>query len=350
MMSSASPSLKYSFSLSALRLANGSTASDGMRGDSATPASGRASGLALALQPLQVDQQIPGGLVAHLAVLLERLVDDPLQRLGHVRIQAHGRRSAPGAGGCRRAPPTCRPGRAAVPVAISYSTTPSENRSVRASSAFPSACSGDMYATVPTAVPALVSGSGAVSRRRQGRRRLGRGPSVRHQLGQPEVEDLGVARRREEEVGRLDVPMNDPFGVRRLQTVGHLQRHRQDLVHLQPLPEHALLQRLALEQLHRDEVLPLVLVDVVDGADVRVIQGRGRLGLPLEALSAPGGRATAPRAGTSGRPAASAGCPRPGRRRPCRRRPASRSRESGPPLSRSSFCSAGEQGRARVAG
>ena len=42
------------------------------------------------------------------------------------------------------------------PVAISYSTTPNENKSVRASSFSPRTCSGDMYATVPSAVPGLV--------------------------------------------------------------------------------------------------------------------------------------------------------------------------------------------------
>ncbi len=36
------------------------------------------------------------------------------------------------------------------PVAISYSTTPSEKMSERASTGFPFACSGDMYAAVPT--------------------------------------------------------------------------------------------------------------------------------------------------------------------------------------------------------
>ena len=44
-----------------------------------------------------------------------------------------------------------------TPVAISYSTTPKLNTSVRASSSLPSVCSGDMYATVPSAAPGLVS-------------------------------------------------------------------------------------------------------------------------------------------------------------------------------------------------
>ena len=42
------------------------------------------------------------------------------------------------------------------PVAISYSTAPSENRSLRASRSSPRACSGDIYATVPSETPVLV--------------------------------------------------------------------------------------------------------------------------------------------------------------------------------------------------
>ena len=57
------------------------------------------------------------------------------------------------------------PVKAGRPVASSNSTSPSEKRSLRASSASPRSCSGDMYATVPTAVPGDVScGSGSAVR------------------------------------------------------------------------------------------------------------------------------------------------------------------------------------------
>ena len=57
------------------------------------------------------------------------------------------------------------------PLSISYSTTPKEKMSERASTASPLACSGDMYAAVPRTVPASVSamvcvapsGAGAVA-------------------------------------------------------------------------------------------------------------------------------------------------------------------------------------------
>ena len=58
--------------------------------------------------------------------------------------------------------PVVSPRKGSLPVAISYKTTPNENKSVRASSGFPRTCSGDMYATVPTVAPGLVrSSSGA---------------------------------------------------------------------------------------------------------------------------------------------------------------------------------------------
>jgi len=47
--------------------------------------------------------------------------------------------------------------RAAAVFSGEHSNTPKENKSVRASRSLAANCSGDMYATVPTAVPGLVS-------------------------------------------------------------------------------------------------------------------------------------------------------------------------------------------------
>ena len=46
-----------------------------------------------------------------------------------------------------------------------------------------------------------------------------------------------------------------------------------------------MLQRLPFEQLHGDEVPSIELVDLMDGADVRVVQGRGGPRFPLKALN-----------------------------------------------------------------
>ena len=72
--------------------------------------------------------------------------------------------------------------------------------------------------------------------------------------------------------------------MRRLQRVGELEPQVHNLRRRQRPALEPLLERLAFQQLHRDERPALVLVDVVDGADVRVIQGRGGAGFALEPL------------------------------------------------------------------
>ena len=51
----------------------------------------------------------------------------------------------------------------------------------------------------------------------------------------------------------------------------------------QRLSRNSLLQGLPVETLHRNELLAVLLPDFVDGADVRVVQARCGIGLPLEA-------------------------------------------------------------------
>ena len=112
-----------------------------------------------------------------------------------------------------------------VPVAISYSTAPKENRSVRASSSLPRACSGDIYATVPSVAPGLVRCCSSIVRvsvfadatwldRTAGRR----------DLRQPEIKNFGMPALGDEDVRRLDVAMDDAFGVSGIQRIGNLDR------------------------------------------------------------------------------------------------------------------------------
>ena len=65
-------------------------------------------------------------------------------------------------------------------------------------------------------------------------------------------------------------------------SIRDLNREVENLIRLKRLAEDALLQRLALQELHGNEVLPLMLVDLVDRADVGMIEGGGRLGFPLK--------------------------------------------------------------------
>ena len=104
------------------------------------------------------------------------------------------------------------------------------------------------------------------------------------QLGQPEVQDLRLAAVGQEDVRRLDVTMDDSLAVRAVERIGDLDADVDDLVGLQGPGREPIPKRLSLHQLHDDERVALVLADVVDRADVRVIQCGGRARLELEPI------------------------------------------------------------------
>ncbi len=70
--------------------------------------------------------------------------------------------------------------------------------------------------------------------------------------------------------------------MRRLERVRYLGAEPRDLVDGHRLAVGQVLERLAVHQLHDQEVATLLLCELVDRADVRVIQRRGRPRLPLE--------------------------------------------------------------------
>jgi hypothetical protein len=86
-----------------------------------------------------------------------------------------------------------------------------------------------------------------------------------------------------EDVGRLDIAVDDSFGVCGIERVGDLDGEGQQSLHVERAPGDAVLQRRPLEILHGDEGQGVFLADVVNGADVGMIERRGGLGLALEA-------------------------------------------------------------------
>jgi hypothetical protein len=90
-----------------------------------------------------------------------------------------------------------------------------------------------------------------------------------HQLGQPEIQHLHLPAWSQENVRRLDIAMHDPLGMRRCQCVRHLDADIKQLLRLHRMSGNALLQALALQLLHHDERMPVVIFNAVDGADVR---------------------------------------------------------------------------------
>src|SRR5579864_9614632 len=106
---------------------------------------------------------------------------------------------------------------------------------------------------------------------RQGFR--GRGYALRaNQFGQPEVENLYRARSGDNDISRLNVAMNHSFRVSSRKRFGNLNPQLGDLITVQYAPDNVFLERSAVQVFHRDEQVALALVDVVNGADVGMIQ------------------------------------------------------------------------------
>jgi len=95
---------------------------------------------------------------------------------------------------------------------------------------------------------------------------------------------FGSAVRDRQEVGWVDIAVDDASGMRCIQCRRDLRRYRQHLFNAQfPAAENGL-QRFTCEQLHRDERKFILFTDTVHGADVRMIQGGGRARLALKRI------------------------------------------------------------------
>ncbi len=87
---------------------------------------------------------------------------------------------------------------------------------------------------------------------------------------------------RNKDIRRLDIAMHDALGMRRVQGVGDLDAQREDGFQLHRAGGDVMLERRTFQVLHGDESFAVLLANVVDGADVGMIEGRRGLGLALE--------------------------------------------------------------------
>jgi hypothetical protein len=93
-----------------------------------------------------------------------------------------------------------------------------------------------------------------------------------------ELEDLGVTQLGDKDVGWLEVAMDDALRMRRVQRIGDLNAQPEDGIDVRQIGGDPLAQSVAFKKLHGNEGAPILFVDFVNGADVRMIQGRGGLG------------------------------------------------------------------------
>ena len=87
----------------------------------------------------------------------------------------------------------------------------------------------------------------------------------------------------DEDVCRLDVAVNDALGVGGVECVGNLDSNGEQRLQIHWAVADQVLQSVAVQKLHGDERLPVLFANIVDSADVGMVQGRRRLGLALEA-------------------------------------------------------------------
>jgi hypothetical protein len=155
---------------------------------------------------------------------------------------------------------------------------------VRASKSLARNCSGDMYATVPTAVPGLVR----VLRAHPCRRIRGEGGprgdsfALGCQLGQTEIQYFRVPSFCYEDVGWFDVAVDDAFRVGRIEPVRNLDGQIEDAFNFHRAASDAVLQRHTVQELHHDIRLTVFLTNVINRADVRVVERGGRLRFSTE--------------------------------------------------------------------
>jgi hypothetical protein len=109
-------------------------------------------------------------------------------------------------------------------------------------------------------------------------------PLRRTDFGQTKVQNLCVASIGDEQVRRLNVPVDDAFRVRRVESIHNFDGDVEHLLQLHWSPTDGVLEGLALQILHRDEGFSILLPDVVDGADVGMVQGGCSFRLTAESL------------------------------------------------------------------
>jgi hypothetical protein len=85
-------------------------------------------------------------------------------------------------------------------------------------------------------------------------------------------------------VGWLDVTVNDAFRVSGVESVSHFGGERKQRFQLHRATADAVLERGAFKIFHGDECLPVLFANVVNRADVGVVQRRSRFGFTAKSF------------------------------------------------------------------
>ncbi len=103
-------------------------------------------------------------------------------------------------------------------------------------------------------------------------------------LREAEIENLGPPLG-EKDVGRLNIPVHDAGRVRDVQAIGQCGGNVEECSEINRTAKQPLLQRFAVQQLHDNERPTIRVTDVVDRADVGMLQSGHRSRFALRSLS-----------------------------------------------------------------
>src|SRR5258708_2757550 len=107
---------------------------------------------------------------------------------------------------------------------------------------------------------------------------------TRNQLGQAEIQHFCLATPGEENIGRLQVAMDDARLVGDLQSVSNLHGDVKNLSAGQWPTGDEVLEGLTFQELHHDEAMAFRFVNFVDSTNVGMVEGRGGACLALKSL------------------------------------------------------------------
>ncbi len=102
-------------------------------------------------------------------------------------------------------------------------------------------------------------------------------------LGKSEIQNLGVAAIGDEDIRRLDIAVDDALRMRHIEGVGNFNGEVLQILQFHRAARDGVFQRLAFQIFHGDEGGAILLADIMDRADVGMIQGRGGLRFALKA-------------------------------------------------------------------
>src|SRR5450755_4674332 len=85
------------------------------------------------------------------------------------------------------------------------------------------------------------------------------------------------------DIRRLDVAVNDPFGVSGVQSIGNFNGQPQQNIELDRFSRDAMLQRHPVEKLHGDKRSAMLVVNLIYRADIGMVQCGSGLRLALKA-------------------------------------------------------------------